>query len=63
MLKAILDISGESYLVKGGYYVDGTVFNHVDKKEIEEVVTKIKESNIRNIVISGSAQLTLKTNT
>ncbi|KAJ8044586.1 hypothetical protein HOLleu_07369 [Holothuria leucospilota] len=46
-------ISSKCFYVNGGYQVDGSVITDLDEKEIMDVIKEIKESNIRNVVISG----------
>ncbi len=45
--------TGDVFLVNGGYYLDGRVFMEVDRDEIERVAASIKDSGIRNVVVSG----------
>ncbi|KAJ8044385.1 hypothetical protein HOLleu_07119 [Holothuria leucospilota] len=46
-------IGSKCFYVNGGYQIDGSVITDVDEKEILAVIKEIKESEIRNVVISG----------
>ena len=47
-------LTGDVFMVDGGYYVDGKTFFEVNEAEIREVALKIKSSSVHNVVISGN---------
>ena len=46
-------LSGGTYLVKGGFQVNGKVFDDLDFDEIKQVAKEIRESKISSVVVSG----------
>ena len=47
-------LDGGVYMVGGGFHFDGQrAITSLNRTEIDETVKKIRESNIKNVVISG----------
>jgi hypothetical protein len=44
---------GEVFLAKGGFYVDGRVFESIDEEEIMSIGAKLKAVQCSNVVVSG----------